>query len=281
MAEPWSQSAASLESVFSILNEHDHPFILVGKYALNWMGVPVCSGFIMNILVRASQVGSIYQTFVQSGEWLEVEKSSIPELAMLPETAKQYSGEQYSVGWFKRYDDRWYICLCSEDTYLLSVDTEKIQVPHPINFNSALVESEFHPNPKDRIPLDRSSLPYLITDEDVKFVWGEPITFPVFIPTIPEYLDSCLNRIREWGSTCCVPHMDMDYLARYLVLDSPLQQEKLLSKVKNTEQLAEYFTERQRRQERRLKRIAERQEKHVAFYGRTPGPKVPFFLKPL
>ncbi|RPA91475.1 hypothetical protein L873DRAFT_1714130 [Choiromyces venosus 120613-1] len=200
----------------------------------------------MDILVRTSQAGSIYQTLAQSGEWLEVDKSTIPKLAMLPE-----SGEHHSVGWFKRYDDQWYICLCSEDTYRLTVDTEKIQVPRPVSFNRALVESEFHPNPKDRIPHDRSSLPYLITDEDVKFVWGEPITFPVLIPTIPEYLDSCLNRIRKWGRTCCIPQMDIDNLARYRVLDSPLQQEKPLSKVENTGQLTEYFTQRQRRQEKR------------------------------
>jgi len=65
----------------------------------------------MDILVRTSQVGSIYQTLAQSGEWLEVDKSSIPELAMLPE-----SGKYRSVGWFKRYDDQWYICFYSEDT---------------------------------------------------------------------------------------------------------------------------------------------------------------------
>lgn len=31
---------ASLETVFLVLNAHDHPFIMVGKYALRWMGVP-------------------------------------------------------------------------------------------------------------------------------------------------------------------------------------------------------------------------------------------------
>ncbi|KAG0125359.1 hypothetical protein HOY82DRAFT_571954, partial [Tuber indicum] len=206
-SEPWSQSAASLESILSVLNGRDHFFVQARTNALNWMGVPVCSGYIMDILVRASQVG----------EWLEVDKYSVPGLAMLPE-----SGEQYSVGWFKRYDDQWYICLCTEDNYRLTVDTEKIQVPHPINFNSTLAGSEFHPYPKYRFPHYRSSLPYLITYEDVNFVW-----------------------------------------------------------VRNTEHLAEYFIERQQRQERRLKRIAARQEKHVALYGRTLGPNVPFILQPL
>ncbi|KAG0129264.1 hypothetical protein HOY82DRAFT_610885 [Tuber indicum] len=117
---------------------------------------------IVDILERTTQVGSIYQTLAQSGQWLEVDKSSIPELAMLPE-----SGEHHYIGWFKGYDDQWNICLYSEDTYRPTVNTEKIQVPLPVNFNHVLVESEFHPNSKDQIPHDRSSLPNMITDKDV------------------------------------------------------------------------------------------------------------------
>ena len=79
------------------LSKHHDPFVLVGKYALNWMGVPVHSGYvsiacltfqlpalatilaqIMDILPRVSQVGSIYKTLSQSGEWLGVTKSSMP-----------------------------------------------------------------------------------------------------------------------------------------------------------------------------------------------------------
>ncbi|KAG0640666.1 hypothetical protein HOY80DRAFT_1135785 [Tuber brumale] len=85
---------------------------------------------IMDIPVRTSHAGPIYQPLAQSGEWLEVDKSSVPGLAMLPE-----SGEHHSLEWFKRYDDQWYNCLCTEDTYRLTADTEKIQVPHPVNSN--------------------------------------------------------------------------------------------------------------------------------------------------
>ncbi|KAG0135510.1 hypothetical protein HOY82DRAFT_600343 [Tuber indicum] len=102
----------------------------------------------------------------------EVDKSSIPELAMLPE-----SEEHYSVVWFQRCDDQWYVCLRSEDTYHLAVDTKKIQFPHPINLNPALVQSRFHPNTRDRNPHDRRSRNYLVTGDDVKFVRGEPLPF--------------------------------------------------------------------------------------------------------
>ncbi|RPA88904.1 hypothetical protein L873DRAFT_1823812 [Choiromyces venosus 120613-1] len=50
-AQVWSHSPASLDSVFSVVNAHDHPFIMVGKYALRWMGVPVHTGYTIDILV--------------------------------------------------------------------------------------------------------------------------------------------------------------------------------------------------------------------------------------
>lgn len=41
-----SQSAASLESIYVVLSYYDRPFVLVGKYAIKWMGVPVHQGFV-------------------------------------------------------------------------------------------------------------------------------------------------------------------------------------------------------------------------------------------
>ncbi|KAG0634226.1 hypothetical protein HOY80DRAFT_541511 [Tuber brumale] len=148
----------------------------------------------------------------------------------------------------------------------------------PLAFNPAVVELEFHPN-----PTDRTVKPYLITDQNVKFVWGEPVTFPVFIPSIAEFFDLCLNymggRTYLDDDTCLIPQIDMDNLARYLVLDSPTQQEKLLSQVKNTKHLTEYFADRQWWQERRMKRVMERQAKLDACS--KPGPQVLFFTPSL
>ena len=113
----------------------------------------------MDILVRNSQAASIYQAFVATGEWLGVDESSMPTFIMggdLP--------EYRSVQRLKRYDDKWYIRLCTEDSYRISVDT-KIRVPHVLAFNSVLVESEFHHNTLDRRP-------YLLTDEKKKIHKG-------------------------------------------------------------------------------------------------------------
>ena len=71
---------------------------------------------------------------------MEVDNASIPGLVSFAELK-----EQRSVGRLKRLDDHWYICLCTEDTYQLMADTTGIKVPHPINLNAGLVESEFEP----------------------------------------------------------------------------------------------------------------------------------------
>ncbi|KAG0131310.1 hypothetical protein HOY82DRAFT_608269 [Tuber indicum] len=213
----------------------DHPFIMVGKYAPRWMGVPVCTGYtsFFGILNYCPHTKPLFK--------LAVEYRSVRKL--------------------KRYHDEWYIGLRSEVTCCLTVDSQKIQVPHVVNYNSLLVESEFHPN-----SADRSVRPYLLTDSNIKFVGDPPLAFPVFIPTVPQFLDSCLNCIRGRSCrddrSCILPQIDLDNIARYLVLDSPSQQHKLLAKVANRERLAEYFQMRERNQQRRMKRIMERRAKY-------------------
>ncbi|KAG0137678.1 hypothetical protein HOY82DRAFT_646901 [Tuber indicum] len=141
-----------------------------------------------------------------------------------------------------------------------------------------LVESEFHPDSSDR-----SVRPYLITEGNIKFAGDQPITFPIFIPTIPQFLDPCLDCIGDGRSSddrsYSLPQIDMDNLARYLVLDSPDQQAKLLAKVTNREGLTEYFEKRGRNQERGMKRVMERQMKRQV--DASPGREVPCVEVPL
>lgn len=137
------------------------------------------------------------------------------------------------------------------------------------------MESEFHPN-----PTDRQVRPFLITDENIKFVWAEPITFPVFIPTIPEYIDSCLSctggRSYLDDESCGVSEGDQDYLSRYLALDSPHQQDILLSKVHQVKLLEDFLINCQWQQEKRMKKGLERRRKHSL--NRNSGPQVPFVM---
>ena len=88
---------------------------------------------------------------------------------------------------------------------------------------------------------------------------GQLVTFPVFIPTIPQFLNSYLDfiagRLNTLRESCVLPQIEVDYLARYLVLGLLHWQDKLLAKVNDRERLVEYFTDRQRRQEGRVKRV--------------------------
>jgi len=213
--------------------------------------------------VRASQAAFIYQALVRTGEWLEVDESM-----MLGSGIRGDRVEHCSVRELKWRYDKWYLRLCHEDSYHITVDTEKIQVPHVINWNSALVESEFHPNAPDRSAGPRTP-PFLLTDENIKFTPDQAITFPVFIPTIPQFIDSCLyfvvGSMDKPHRRPTPPYTDLSYMEQYLVLDSPHQQDKLLAKVKNREGLVEYFAHRQRFKEGRMKRMMERRAKHAVY----------------
>ncbi|KAG0130084.1 hypothetical protein HOY82DRAFT_609977 [Tuber indicum] len=145
-------------------------------------------------------------------------------------------------------------------------------------FHAVLLESEFHPYSSDR-----SVRPYLIMDGNIKFAGDQPITFPIFIPTIPQFLDSFLDCIGDGRSSdngsCALPQIDIYNLARYLVLDSPSQQARLLAKVTNSEGLTQYFEKQRPNQERGMKRVMERQMKHRV--DTRPGPGVPSVEVPL
>jgi len=149
-----------------------------------------------------------------------------------------------SVWQLKRYEDQWYISLCNEKYYCLTVDTKKIRVSHVAGYGRVLVESEFHPA---RGPTGQGFLSMLrvLGDKNVKFVRGEPVTFPVFIPTIPQFLDACMDCMRGYtfvdDGSCPTPQTDMDDLFYFLALVCPHQQDKLLAKVKNGKQLAAYL----------------------------------------
>ncbi|KAG0642976.1 hypothetical protein HOY80DRAFT_948377 [Tuber brumale] len=272
MAQVYSHGPSSLHSVFSVLNAHDHPFIMVGKYALRWMGVPVYTGYTIDILVRTTQLSNIHRAFVQTKEWLEVDESGIEEHDL-----EFHCIEHRLSRKLKRYNEDWFIRLCDEDSYCLAVDTQKTQVPHVLNYNCALVESEFHPNGSGRPGRVR---PFLLTDNNIKFVGDPAITFPVFIPTIPQFVDSCLGCIRgrdfNKDQSCILPQIDLDNLERYLVLDSPSQRDKLLAKVTDCKRLTEYFTKREEDQERRMKRVMQRRAKRQV--DATSSLEVPFFM---
>ena len=189
--------------------------------------------------------------------------------------------DRRSIRQLKRYDDQWYISLCIERYYCLTVDTKKIQVPHVAGYGRVLVESEFHPA---QSPADEGflSMVRVLGDENVKFVRGEPVTFPVFIPTIPQFLDACMDSMRSYtfvdDGSCRTPQADMDELFCFLALLCPHQQDKILAKVKNGKQLAVYFAELEPILER-TKMRRERRAKSAINSKSGLGP--PLVMRPL
>ncbi|KAG0138276.1 hypothetical protein HOY82DRAFT_596508 [Tuber indicum] len=204
------------------------------------------------ILVQETQLVSIHQALIQTGEWLEVDESGTDELDL-----EFHAVEHRSVRKIKRSHNDHVLSLCDVDPWSLAVHTKKIQVPHVVNCNSVLAGSEFHLNSPNR-----SVRPYLLTDSNIKSAEDKPITFPVFIPTIPQFLDSGLNFIRDGRSSddgsCALPQIDMDNLGWHLVLDSPSEQDRFPAKVKNSEELTQYFERGWKKQERGMKPVMKR-----------------------
>ncbi|KAF8245540.1 hypothetical protein K440DRAFT_662723 [Wilcoxina mikolae CBS 423.85] len=232
----------------------NHPLIMVGRDAQRWMGIPVLTDKTFDILVRTSQATSIYQALIRSGEWLEVDDFVTGGELQRPVVQR-----------LRRYDRDRYINLCNEDSYHLKVDTEKIQVPHIFTYNAVLMESQFHPDASHR-----TCGPRLIADKNIRFVPEDEqmLTIQIFIPTIPQFLDSCFDRIQDekesGNESFFEPEIDIDNFVRYLLIDLPQQHDKLLAQVNNRKNLAAYLELKRERQKKRLQAVENRRQKYVA-----------------
>jgi len=168
---------------------------------MQWMAVALCTGEGFDLLVRTGQHSAIRQ-------------AEIPQ--------------------FKRVGEEFYISLWPENIFGLAVDG----VPHVCCWNAVLVESQFYPHPiRDR------TYPRLLSDEHTRFVPKDPDQSPppirpkrtpVYIPTIPRYLDACLYRSKRLKHLPDAPRfrgssdIDIYYLIRYLFLETDTQRAKLL-----------------------------------------------------
>ena len=96
------------------------------------------------------------------------------------------------------------------------------------------MESEFHPA-QGLADEGFLSMLRVLGDENIKLVRGELVTFPLFIPTIPQFLDACVNCMPSYTFVNVrsgrIPLTDMDDLSEFLALDCFHQQDKLLAKV--------------------------------------------------
>ena len=117
-----------------------------------------------------------------------------------------------------------------------------IEVPHICAWNPVLIESTFYPFP-DRTT---TTFPRLLCGSDTCFTPKNPDQSsppirphrtPVYIPTIPRYIDACLSRHPLLAHLPNAPPfvgqstLDISYFIRYLFLERDAQREKLLPKL--------------------------------------------------
>ena len=187
------------------------------------------------MLVRDGQHSSIVKCLLEApGCWkrVDIPKSdfSIEEIRIAEVPRLERIGEDF------------YINLWPEHLLGLAVDGDLIEVPHICAWNPVLIESTFYPFPNRTT----TTFPRLLCDSDTRFTPKNPDQSPppirphrtpVYIPTIPRYIDACLSRHPLLAHLPDAPPfvgqsaLEISYFIQYLFLERDAQREKLLPKL--------------------------------------------------
>ena len=180
--------------------------------------------------MRDGQHHSIVQCLLASGCWAQVD---IPSGYRRIEAVRKAE-----VPRLERINEQFYINLYPENLFGLAVDGDLCEVPHICAWNPVLVETLFYP-----FPDHNHTCPALLSDTSTRFIPPNPDQSPppirphrtpVYIPTIPRYIDACLSRHPRLSHLSDAPRltgnggMDISYLIRYLFLENDAQRAKLL-----------------------------------------------------
>ena len=181
--------------------------------------------------MRDGQHHSVVQCLLASGCWAQVD---IPSGYHHIEAVRKAE-----VPRLERVNEQFYINLYPESLFGLLVDGDLCEVPHICAWNPVLVESSFH----HPFPDHNHTRLALLSDTGTRFTPLNsdqsphpirPHRTPVYIPTIPRYIDACLSRHPRLHHLPDAPRlagnagMDISYLVRYLFLESDSQRAKLL-----------------------------------------------------
>jgi hypothetical protein len=177
--------------------------------------------------VRTSQQNDIIQCLLASGCWIPADRRVSDDGRPAPQVPR-----------LKRLGQDFHILLWSEDLYDLKVDGELCEVPHICSWNAVLAESQFYHPPPPRVrphhALPNPGVVCVPRTPDQTPPPGRPNRTPIFIPTIPRYINACLVRIIHRGS---IPYnfpisrnssIELSYLIQYLFLEMDGQRAKLL-----------------------------------------------------
>ncbi|KAF8337704.1 hypothetical protein F5887DRAFT_1285016 [Amanita rubescens] len=198
-----------LDDVFDVLDVHQHPCILLGRFALLWMGAAVCPSSNFDLLIRNSQIAAIAEDIPRTGNWEEA-----PLVCTFWEDYLQPPPRVFNR---------------TDGTFSIKAPCCEVLTP-------VLLESDLHPGPEIS-----AHKPPLLTIPNGRFL---PNTHSqsasrgsqskVYIPTISRYLDALLAQSRwleenvDRGLCLYGPSVDVSYLIRYLFLEMPSQSRKIL-----------------------------------------------------
>jgi hypothetical protein len=126
----WALCPGYLDTVLSIFQRHDHPFILVSTLAMRWSGGNNCPQNEIDVLVRSSHLQALVDGLVESGEW-EVSKNYADIEGEMNYQSLINHTSIHDV-WLKACfpDPAFeYLRFWPEELYHLSVDCNKVEVP--------------------------------------------------------------------------------------------------------------------------------------------------------
>ena len=237
-----------LDEILTIFEKHNHPFIIVDNLAMRWMGCKNLAQLVsvlfrlsfdryklimaqdVDVLVRRSQLSDIVSDILPTGNWYEEKPEEREKMGDYPytdgETVLRAAPSHHSL----------YRCLrlWAEDLYFLSVDGPKIEIPDISAWQTTIVEQRYHPEIKERMygpkhvgVHEPGILPppeYQAKSPDMKV--------SIFIPTIARYLEARLQQDKQPRSLRTrrgiTSSFDIRNLFRYVFLDLPHQQKKIL-----------------------------------------------------
>ncbi|MCJ1428628.1 hypothetical protein MMC29_006538 [Sticta canariensis] len=203
-----------LDHVLEIFNWHKHPFVVIEECAMTWMGATVPVGRQdCDILVRADQLPVILGDLLQTGRWIEVEHANRTQDLVIYADVRRIRRYPEVVG----PDVDFCISLWTEQKYHLAVDGPRVEAFDFSALNTVLLEERFDPHdpqgPKLMSDFGMTLAPELKARSD-------RCPIPIFVPSIPNFLDADLDRYRD--------NVDKRLLDRPFVLTKPLHSLQLV-----------------------------------------------------
>ncbi|KAL3689378.1 hypothetical protein R1sor_015687 [Riccia sorocarpa] len=212
------------DHVAGILGAFQHPIILIEEVAMLWMGVRVCPEYNFDLLIKDSQLDDIIAKFLATGLYERVEQDikyrlrdpyvmQVPRLRRIDQHPFRYVP----------------LNLWSESIYMLPVTSPLVEVPAPMGLIINLVEDRFDLIPGGRSISYETVLARGLPIVPNKLALSAEFKVPVYIPSIPPFIDALLDKIRHpktMGGS--LPPYHLSNFIRYLHLEKPSQRQKLI-----------------------------------------------------